>query len=287
MPGLSILIFWHSARDNGHDGLIAGGISRGWGVDTLTDRNRLPERWDAETARVAHSSDRLPASAPPPPPTHGPQQLQFGGYDVLNREDAWNRLGTAIREKVIARAGQWCDWWAINEEDGRISAVILGTHALVTVTPTVNSSGGPAHRMTSLALDETSFRQVRVAEQTRSGQYGNSGDLRTTAQPTSQRSMDQLSGEFKGVLGNLPRRAQLLLQEPFQQTRSTVQAEYRYVRSGVVHSLGGATLRFWCYLTDQRMLTFAGGTGHGFGEAQQPASWDLTCWRAATTRAGR
>jgi hypothetical protein len=83
------------------------------------------------------------------------------------------------------------------------------------------------------------------------------------------------------MLGNLPARAQQLLQDPFLGGTRPLQFEYFYLRTSGGRGLSGATLQWWCYLTDLRALTFAAGVGHGLREGRGPESWDLTCWRVS------
>ncbi|WBB80555.1 hypothetical protein O7606_03975 [Micromonospora sp. WMMD882] len=95
-----------------------------------------------------------------------------------------------------------------------------------------------------------------------------------------------LGPEFTAVLGLLPARAQQLLQDPFLTGPRPLRGDWYVSYAGNPAGLGGAVVRLWCYLTDERSLTFCSGVGHGYRDGAGARSWEATCWRATTlTRA--
>jgi hypothetical protein len=185
--------------------------------------------------------------------------------------------------------GQRLEWWA-SECDGRINAVILGTRALITLDPTINDSGRPATQIKVIPLDEASLRSARVTGHrggpsgTHLGQQGPNAPTRST-QPGDPPTMpttgltQRIGHDMSGFLGQLPARAQHLMQDPFAGTSNELVRDYSYRRRGDSHNINGATLYIWGYITDYRRVTFCAGVGHGYRESAGPSLWDLTCWR--------
>ncbi len=243
--------------------------------------NNLPAH--NHTRTVAGTSSRLPARGASDAPIHQAGQLRFGGSNST-REELWDRLNPAVREKVDQRVGQRLQWWAAEEDDGRVRVAALGTRALVVVTPVFNSSGGPATEITAISLNESSFRSVRVsvgAEAKALAGPGPGTALATTTQHTPSAALaKQLDEGISGFLGQLPIRAQQLLQDPFLSAARELRYDHFFYRVGNVNSLSGATLSVWCYFTDLSTVTFCAGHGQGYHESGGPRSWDLTCWRA-------
>ncbi|MEU5692329.1 hypothetical protein [Actinosynnema sp. NPDC020468] len=239
--------------------------------------DRLPIRSRPGAAVPARRDGRPPAPSGGTGPIHAATTLGFGGSS-LTREQVWDRLGDKLRDRVNARVGELVEWWAW-DVDGRGSAVVLGTREFVTVLPTVNASGGPAHEIRALKLDGSTFRRASVS---------GPPDARPDAAPTGSGSRPgtppaapktRLSAGMSGFLGNLPVRAQQLLQEPFVGGEGDLWHDHHYYRHGSASAMGGASLQVWCYLADKRHVTFATGVGQGYRPETGPRSWDLTCWR--------
>jgi hypothetical protein len=226
-----------------------------------------PVRYESgDPARVGGGLPAVgrPASAP----IHAPGEMPFGD-PIPTREELWEQLSPAVRARIDQRVGRIVEWWA-NEVDGRPSVVVFGTHGLVVVEPTVNGTGAQATRLSTIALDAASFRSVRVT---------GPALWRPPAATPKGGSGAPDDPELAAMLGHLPARAQQLLQDPFLGGGRPLQFEYFYLRTSGGRGLAGATLQWWCYLTDLRTLTFAAGVGHGLREGRGPESWDLTCWR--------
>lgn len=249
------------------------------------DKDRLPARPGSGGLTRTGPGGEL-ATRSGQVPSHSARELQFTSA-AGSREELWERLGPKIHDRVNAKLGTLVEWWA-TEYDGRISAVVFGHRALIVVSPVVNSASRGAHRIESRALDEASFRSVRVAEVT------GGGAARTSSAPgragprpgeplmgREKGLASQLGSDMTGFLGHLPRRAQQLLQEPFMSGgNNDLRSDNHYVRLGRSQAIGGAVLQVWCYLADRRFVTFAAGTGHGYHESSGATSWELTCWRA-------
>ncbi|MBB5959746.1 hypothetical protein FHS29_006367 [Saccharothrix tamanrassetensis] len=239
------------------------------------------------TAPVRRDQQRSPARQAGSGPIHAAGSLGFT-ESVGTREEVWDRLGVKIRERVNARIGQLVEWWA-SDTSGRNAAVVLGTKAFVTVEPTINAAGGPAHEIRALRLDESTFRRASVIETVAKATAApSSADNRVApgSRPGAPvpTSTSRLGEAMSGFLGNLPARAQQLLQEPFVDDHDDLWHDYYYFRPGSAGSLGGTALHVWCYLADKRYVTFAAGVGHGYRQGSGPSSWELTCWRAEVLR---
>lgn len=224
--------------------------------------------------------------------TYQPGKLDFG-ENFVSREDAWQNLGTKLRQKVDSRLGSLVEWWA-QDIRGRTSAVVLGTRALITVTPTVNASGQPAHELRAFPIGgEHTFRTASVAEQTAgraagAGRVAGAGSQRIEPGrpvPDSTSTLTQrLGSDMVGFLGNLPVKAQQLLLEPFVASPDELWSDYYYVRHRLGGENGPVELEVWAYLADRATVTFVSGMGHGHGDLSGPIRWDLTCRRAAVTK---
>ncbi|HEY0641098.1 MAG TPA: hypothetical protein VGD67_25985 [Pseudonocardiaceae bacterium] len=123
----------------------------------LPTQRPVPARRDGVVA--ASSSGDLAARL-----THRAGELAFAARFV-SREDAWLLLPEHVRSRVDGRIGDLVEWWA-DVTGGRPRAVVLGTRAFVTVTPTVNAEGGAAQAIRALPLLDGTFRTAAVAERT-------------------------------------------------------------------------------------------------------------------------
>jgi hypothetical protein len=213
-------------------------------------------------------------------PVHQARPLTFVDSDST-REEVWVRLPAKVRQRVEARYGQLLQWWADDDEESRPSAVVLGDRALVTVEPTTNSSGGSAYRIAALPLDPASFRSVRVTGHGAQPAPAPAPAPAAHTGPGSDPGQFRINPKLAGFLGQLPARAQQLLQEPFLANNEEPDWRYHYRRTGAAHGLSAATLHVWCYLTDLRTVTFVAGTGAGARDGGSAGAWQLTCWRAS------
>jgi hypothetical protein len=66
-------------------------------------------------------------------------------------------MPVGVRERTADRHGDLVEWWA-TESDGEVSAAMLGTRALIVVSPTLNAAGEPAKKLLTIPVAEGSFR---------------------------------------------------------------------------------------------------------------------------------
>lgn len=231
--------------------------------------DRLPE----------HYQSRTPARGVSNAPVHQATELRFGG-STATREQLWQRLSPAVQQKAQEKVGQLLQWWASEDEEGRVGAAALGTQALVVLTPVQNRRGGPATEISTIRLIESSFRSARISAPS---EPAPAPTPRTPGSDVAT-AMTTIDEGMSGFLGQLPSRAQHLLQDPFLNGTRELRYDHFYYRTGNPHSVGGASLAVWCYFTDLQVVTFCAGHGQGYREPSGPKSWDLTCWRADVRR---
>ncbi|MBO4210919.1 hypothetical protein, partial [Micromonospora echinofusca] len=218
---------------------------------------------------------------------HQPGAVHWSGSGAT-REECWQQLSPGLRDRVDQRIGRMLDWWA-TDLDGRVSAVVLGTRALVSVNPTVNGAGEPAYELVTVHLDEASFRSAPVrgpspapTERRSSAATGAHRPGSAPGSPAGPGRPLRLDEGCTDVLGMLPARDQQLMQDPFLTASAPLRSDFFAYRTGSANSLNGATIRLWCYLTDTRSLTFCAAVGHGYREGVGARAWETTCWRAST-----
>lgn len=261
--------------------------------------DRLPRRRD-ERGPAARSSlipapgipDRSgrpgPSGSPSPPSVRLHEAGPLSYRDVLDRDECWAQLSDPVRQRLTDRVGPVLDWWAIQNSDGRVHAVVLGPAGLAIAEPTVNTGGAPAHRLQVFPLVPDSFRFLEVTQPPGSGARG--GWRRSGGQlpgPAAGEPADVpgLDAEMLAFLGNLPARAQTFLQAPFAGRRRRVEYERYYLRT---ERPDAVELYVGCYLTDLEVLTFVSGYRHSaYGAAEELGGWRLTCRQAKLDRPGR
>jgi hypothetical protein len=253
--------------------------------------DRLPSRPGSGLPAIPTergATERGAGEVASPDLAHPARPLNFGGL-VVEREDAWLGLSEAVRTRVDARIGELIEWWA-QVRDGRTGAAVLGTRSLVTLTPTTRADGTPAQSVRALPLVDGSFRTASVTGATPGSSAAPARPGAGPGRPGSgaARAVSPLLGrigsDMAGFLGNLPERAQHLLQEPFVSGSGELWSEYYYVREFTGGDRDPATLTIWCYLADRRYVTFAHGIGNGVGDLTGPMTWNLTCWRATVAQ---
>jgi hypothetical protein len=88
-----------------------------------------------------------------------------------------------------------------------------------------------------------------------------------------------LSSAAKGIIGNLPPRAQELLQAPFNAGQTLLRCDWWYV--GSEHRLSS----FFVFLAGARHVTAAVGTMDiPVGHTAATSHWSLTCYRIDVQR---
>jgi hypothetical protein len=209
-------------------------------------------------------------------PIHEAGAMSLETGDPL-RQECWDAMGASIRQRLLGRAGTLIDWWAQRDdsaEDGRAEAVVFGDRGLFIAEPRVNTEHRPVYALKGFHLDAASLRRVAIDHRPSAG-----NTTAATAYGAVDTSSDLgLSAAARGLLGNLPPRAQELLQAPFTR-QPVVRCDWHY--EGYEHRL----TMFMVYLAGARDVTVATGTkvipaGHG----PRSAHWDLTCFRASVVR---
>jgi hypothetical protein len=255
----------------------------------MTD-NRLPRRYQGSVP--ASPSARPPASpaVPAPQPTgrlHAARALNY--RDAPDREACWSQLGSTVQQRLKEQAGQVLEWWAIQNTEGRVHAVVLGTNALAVAEPTVDSNGHPTRLIRTYPLLSDSFRYLEVSGKIEGlGRVGwsHSGSTRPRS-PAADDATDVpgLDSEMIAFLGNLPAKAQQFLQAPFVGHPRPIEYERYYLRSELA---SGIQLFAGCYLTDRKVLRFVSGYRHsGHREPEEWGSWRLICRHAHVGRSNR
>jgi hypothetical protein len=208
-------------------------------------------------------------------PVHRPGELSF--QDAVGIDEAWSRLSRAVQERAGRDAGRILGRWAWVNGTGEVSAILLGTHALVRATPARSSSGRPAHVVETVRLRPSTARSAAVHEDTagrRREQYGVAGGGAAVPIILPDTGM----AEF---LGHLPAQAQQLLQDPFLGTGTAPRGEYHYLQTTSGQGFGRRTLQVFCYLFDAQWLTCVSGEAVTYGHTFDAADWELTCRRMA------
>ncbi|WP_395959156.1 hypothetical protein [Actinomadura sp. 6N118] len=194
------------------------------------------------------------------------------------RQDHWNTMGPAIRDRLLKRAGNIIEWWAFEDSsdpDHRPYAVVFGDRGLLVAEPRLNSEHRQVYALSSYELDPASFRRMTV-------DHRPSATTPPVPPPpaTGPASPDlDLSPAARGLLGNLPPTAQELLQAPFLAGERVLRCDWYY--EGHEHHLK----MFMVYLACPQSVTVANGTKIiPAGHTDATAHWNLECRRATVTR---
>ncbi|MEJ3749413.1 hypothetical protein WEI85_39890 [Actinomycetes bacterium KLBMP 9797] len=220
---------------------------------------------------------RLPApraSGGLPPPVHDPGAL--GLVDLPGRDYWWERIGTPVRDRMVARVGPIVEWWAYchHTDQRRPYAVVFGERGLAVCTPTVNDRGGPAQLVTVVPFVPASLRHAVVVQKPRRPTRGHPALPGSGADAeVAARATVDLPARVRGFLGNLPAEAQSRLQWPFANGDPIRDSDYHYSGSS-------DELDIWCYLAGSRSVTFVSGHGTGLSGPAHRASWRLICRQA-------
>lgn len=195
------------------------------------------------------------------------------------RDECWKMIGAPVRDRIRQRSGEIIEWWAGIPEgsDGRPIAVVVGRNAAVFAEPRRSTEQRPVYVLAVYDLDFGSIREGPV-------EHRPARDSRLRLKPRPARTpapqgpmVQGLTDSARGVLGNLPRRAQELLQAPFL-ADEVLRCEWHY--EGAEHRLD----MFGIVLAGERELTLATGTKDvPSGHTETSAHWSLRCYRATVT----
>ncbi|MFG2000992.1 hypothetical protein ACGFNU_17775 [Spirillospora sp. NPDC048911] len=194
------------------------------------------------------------------------------------RQGHWDAMGPAVRERLLWRAGTVIEWWANEDEsvpDRRPYAVVFGDRGLFIAEPRLNTEHRPVYALSSYELDPASFRHMTVDH--RPPPHAARATASNDAAPASTDL--GLSATARGVLGNLPPKAQELLQAPFLSGERVLRCDWYY--EGHEHHLK----MFMIYLAGPKSVTAANGARIiPAGHSTATAHWNLECRRATVTR---
>lgn len=199
------------------------------------------------------------------------------------RDDCWKMIGEPVRDRIRQRSGEIIEWWAgiPDGSDGRPIAVVVGRNAAVFAEPRRSTEQRPVYVLAVYDLDFGSIREGPVEHRpARDSRLRLKPRAAPTPAPQASPSpqVQGLTASARGVLGNLPQRAQELLQAPFL-TAEVLRCEWHY--EGSAHRLD----MFGIVLAGERELTLATGTKDiPAGHTETSAHWSLRCYRAAVTR---
>jgi hypothetical protein len=202
-------------------------------------------------------------------PVHRGGELSF--RPALGNDEAWAMLPLTIRDRRVDRCGQVIEQWAWQNRAEEACAVVLGSRALAVAAPARGESGRPAHRIETVRLRPGTARAVSVREDT-------AGRVAATGAAGPAPRIELPNDTMAGFLGNLPARAQQLLQEPFT---GRPRGDHHYLRTRGDGGMGRTELEVFCYLFDRQWLTCVSGLGVTYGRSFDAAAWDLTCRRIA------
>ena len=218
----------------------------------------------------------------PRPPTYNGTGLPLDDR-YPSRDESWAKMSAKIRDRVMELAGEVIEWFASMDpysSENRPRAVVLGTRAFCIVEPRIDPAGRPVYEINRYEFVSGSHKTVPI-EHRPSPRGGAAASAAPHAKPSPLQSKSELglSSREIGQLGNLPPRAQELLQAPFSAKDPVRRCEYWY--SGRANRLD----TYIFVLAGRHFVTAAVGSqqvpvGHRIADAH----WNLTCHRLAVDR---
>ncbi|MBO3745898.1 hypothetical protein J5X84_07435 [Streptosporangiaceae bacterium NEAU-GS5] len=200
------------------------------------------------------------------PTRHEPRDLSLAWNSRL-RQECWDAMEIKARARLTENAGTVVAWWAATDQsETRPNAVVLGHRELCFAEPGL-ADDRPIYLITGYLLD--SFRSVRLHDRPE-----------TTREPSSRapgvlRVDIGLGDAERGVIGNLPPRAQDALQGSFVSGRPVESCGWYY--EGDEQRLDV----FIIYLAGEHTVTAATGTMRtSRGRGGRDVRWDLHCHQA-------
>jgi hypothetical protein len=218
----------------------------------------------------------------PRPPTYGGTGLPLDDR-YPSRDESWAQMSAKIRDRVMESAGEVIEWFASMDpysSENRPRAVVLGTRAFCIVEPRIDAAGRPVYEINRYEFVSGSHKTVPVEH--RPGPRGGApASAAPHAKPSPLQSKSELglSSRETGQLGNLPPKAQELLQAPFSAKDPVRRCEYWY--SGRANRLD----TYMLVLAGRHFVTAAVGSQQvPVGHTVADAHWKLTCHRLAVDR---
>lgn len=210
-------------------------------------------------------------------PVHAAGEMGFDSRAKL-RQECWQTIGERTRLRLGELAGGIIDWYACEDPSsphGRSYAVVFGDRGLGIAEPRINTDHRPVYAISAFSFIPGTLRHVRVdhrpperapAPSTGSSASGTARDL-------------GLSTTTCRLLGNLPLRAQELLQAPYMSGQPVLRCDWTY--EGTAHRLN----MFMVYFAGSRDVTVATGSKViPVGHTDATAHWSLMCYRATVAR---
>ncbi|SFN50724.1 hypothetical protein [Actinomadura madurae] len=192
-------------------------------------------------------------------PLHQPGDMLFNA--PMTREETWQTIPKRTRKKLKRRSGKPIDWIANLGPDGLPWAVTFGKRGLAAYRTNFD--------VFSFDFTPGSLNRVPV-----DGGYPSDTEPPEDSMPVDPPDLG-INQEDYDILGNLPARAQRLLQLPFLDGQEVLSNCWLY--KGTLERLD----EFMFYLAGPREVTVATGT-----MAVTPggtAHWSLTCYHATVT----
>jgi hypothetical protein len=191
-------------------------------------------------------------------------------------------MSAKIRDRLGELAGDVIEWFTEEQSssvENRPRAVVLGTRAFCIAEPRIDSSGRPVYVLNHYEFVPGSHKTVSVEHRP-----GRDDTAASRAAPQQGVSLPRpsdigLTRQDAGQLGNLPPKAQELLQAPFSSRDPVRRCEYWY--RGSPHRLD----TYMLVLAGRHFVTAAIGTQQvPVGHTVANAHWNLTCHRFAVDR---
>ncbi|WP_345438778.1 hypothetical protein [Actinoallomurus vinaceus] len=222
----------------------------------------------------------LEPTQPGTAPLHQAGEMGLDSGEKL-RQECWEMIGGRTRERLTELAGGVIDWFArrdASSPDGRPYAVVFGDRGLTIAEPRINTEHRPVYAVSGFLFEPGSLRHVRVDHRPPPYAPGSGPALGSGPRPPAQQ-IAGLDSADRGLLGNLPPRAQELLQTPFTSGQGVLRCNWAY--EGFEHHLN----MFMVCLAGARDVTVASGTKViPAGHTDATAHWSLTCYRASVAR---
>jgi hypothetical protein len=215
---------------------------------------------------------------------HTAAELELGGNRL--RQECWDEMPARVRDRLNELAGPVVYWWAT--PDGRhadmaAKAFVFGERGLYLAEPRGDGGTPPVHWISGFDIVSGSVT-VDDVEHNPAPAYGDAeagGGTRSSAatEPEASDVPDiGLSPDAKGVLGNLPPRAQQLLQAPFATGLQVRRQEYFY--QGYPHDL---EIFVFFLAGDDDLVIATGKKLIPDGHDDATAHWSLQVHRALVT----
>jgi hypothetical protein len=247
-------------------------------------RGLIPQSGDPLPKPRTTSGETLRASRRNEP---RPTTFQGSGLPLDDRyptrEESWAALSAKIRDRLTELAGDVIEWFASSDpfsSENRPRAVVLGIRAFCVAEPRIDATGRPVYELNRYEFVPGSHKAIPIEHRP-----GARGVAAAKAPPKTGPSAPQpksqlgLSPRDVGQLGNLPPKAQELLQAPFSPTDPIRRCEYWYF--GRANHLD----IYMFVLAGRHFVTAAVGTQQvPIGHTVANAHWNLTCHRLAVDR---